>query len=101
MISHFKRLSVPLIVLVVASVLAYDIGLSRGNLEVIVYKFIVFCASLCVVHLSRKALFPYIDLSRLCDIRKDPGGLPYGMEYISLAVFAYYIGMTYILTAVL
>jgi hypothetical protein len=43
------------------------VGISRTNLEVVIFKFLIFCPSLMLVHLSRKVMFPYIDLEKMID----------------------------------
>lgn len=102
---HITRLSWPIIGLILTSVIAFGfVGVSPANFETILFKFLVFCPALCLVHLSRKALFPYIDLGKLVQ-SVSSSNATYSRDLkdgcIIACTFAYYIGMTYVLTAVL
>lgn len=109
--SELARLSWPVLVALLTFFIAFGIvGISQANLEVVLFKFLVFCPALVLVHLSRRTLFPYIDLSQLivstalkARSENDEGDLAFAIKDAAaiLATFAYYIGMTYVLTAVL
>lgn len=107
---ELSRLSWPTLAFLVASLVAFGIiGISRANLEVILFKFLVFCPALVLVHLSRTKLFPYIDLSSLYDETtpqddtddEGPSDLGFALKDVAFIIgtFAYYIGMTYILVS--
>jgi hypothetical protein len=97
--NHIKRLSWPLLFGAVSLILALFVGISRTNLEVVIFKFLIFCPSLMLVHLSRKVMFPYIDLERTIDAY-DEDTLQDGIRdaAVILGVFLYYVVLTYALT---
>jgi len=95
MLDHLKRLSWPMAFFIVAMLITVAVGISLTNLEVIVFKFLVFCPAVILVHLTRKTLFPYIDLQALLEERD-------AMERTSAAavfgVFMFYVVSIYALT---
>lgn len=89
---ELKRIGWPILVGILSLLVAFHVGISQANLETILFKFLVFCPALVLVHSSRRTLFPYIDISMAVDQRRD---------LIVLAMILYYIGMAYVLTAVI
>jgi len=103
MMNNLRRLSWPLGFLAVSLGLAWVVGISRTNLEVIIFKFLVFCPSVILVHLSRKVLFPYIDLKKHLDRFARCSGIAMTAAAIVdgsviLGVFLYYVVLIYALT---
>lgn len=105
-----KRIGWPLIALTVSCLIAGIVGMSHTNFEVIVFKFLIFCPSLILVHLSRKMMFPYIDLRNYVDYNfnapartsEGQGQIVLGWyilrSAVVLGVFLYYVVLTYALT---
>lgn len=73
--------------------IALSLHISQTNIELVVFKFLIFCPAVLLVHAIRKTLFPYVDLKDLID----------GNDCVDaatvLGVFLFYIGMTYILVS--
>jgi hypothetical protein len=94
---ELKRLGAPVLIGLASLLLAARIGISQANLETILFKFLVFCPALMLVHITRIGLFPYMDLSEAMEREgyanedRDRG--------IILAAIIYYVGMTYVLTS--
>ena len=61
--NHLKRLSWPILIFLVCVLVASRVGMSQANFEVIIFKYLIFCPSVVLVHLSRKQLFPYVDMA--------------------------------------
>lgn len=96
---HLKRLVWPIIGGIFALGFALALGVQTHQLEAVVFKFLIFCPSLALVHLSRIALFPYIDLSFcVAHVLRD-AAIPAAIRdaAVTLGVFLYYVGMTAIL----
>ena len=96
---ELKRLGGPILLGLVTLLIALLVGISQANLEVILFKFLVFCPALVLIHISRKSLFPYMDLSEAFERHG------YVNEHrdaaIIIAAIIYYVGMAYVLTAVI
>jgi GTPase involved in cell partitioning and DNA repair len=92
---ELKRVASPIIVGLIAVCIAFLASISRANFEVVVFKFLIFCPALTLVHVSRKLMFPYIDLGKL--IRGPARNTPGGAATIA-GVFLYYVILTYALT---
>lgn len=96
---EIKRLRLEIAVLVLAVFAAWMFGISRSNIEVIVFKFLVFCPAVIVVHSSRRMLFPYLDFGQVLlgegRWTKTPANV---RASIVLGVFLYYAVLIYALT---
>jgi hypothetical protein len=92
--SHLKRLSWPLLVGVASLLIAGIVGISFTNIEVIIFKFLVFCPAVMLVHLTRKVLFPYIDLEELIHTADTTRASAAAV----IGVFLFYVGCIYALT---
>ena len=64
-IYHIGRLKAEIVVFVIAGVGLFYFGISRGNLEVILYKAFLLAVATMLVHVSRHHVFPYIGLRKL------------------------------------
>jgi len=90
--NHLKRLSWPILIFLVCVLVASRVGMSQANFEVIIFKYLIFCPSVVLVHLSRKQLFPYVDMQGLIK-RTDVGGAAW-----TLGLFLFYTVLIYALT---
>ena len=88
-----KRLLWPVLFGAAAWVLGATVGISRGNMEVVLFKFMIFCPSVVLVHLTRKTLFPYIDLEQLIYGEKN-----HQFGAAVLGIFLFYTILIYALT---
>lgn len=94
-----KRLRWELLATVLTIAVVMIAGISRANVEAVVFKFLVFCPAVILVHLSRSALFPYIDLKSVMTGADGWKNQPVNLRAaVILSVFAYYVGLIYALT---
>jgi hypothetical protein len=98
--SELKRIAAPLALFSVAAAFAYAVGISQANLEIIVFKFLIFPLALVTVHIARQHMFPYLDLET--SVFFDPDvTLSAAIKDAAtiLGVFFFYVGMTYVLVS--
>jgi hypothetical protein len=93
---ELKRIASPILIGAVALLIALAFNVSRTNLETVVFKFLIFCPSIALVHVSRRMMFPYINLGRLV---READEIPSSVRAATIAgVFLYYAILTYALT---
>lgn len=73
--------------------IALSLHISQTNIELVIFKFLIFCPALLLVHVARKTMFPYVDLKDLIDGNDSTDAATV------LGVFLFYVGMTYILVS--
>ena len=95
---HLKRLIWPIIFFAVSLLITLIVGISRTNLEVVVFKFLIFCPSVVLVHLARKTLFPYIDLEEFIHPWDRHESHATRDAAVILGVFLFYVVLIYALT---
>lgn len=93
------RTGVPLWTAGVILVLALIIGISKTNLEIILFKFLIFCPAVALVHAIRRTLFSYIDLSAVYDKVVQSETDQTDAAIVFAAIVFLYVAFTYTLVS--
>ena len=103
--AELQRLRWELLVLCACLTVAWFVGMSRANYEVLIYKFLIYTPALILVHSSRRVLFPYIDIKAvMLGTTSERDGVSWKGKSanvraaVVLFMAAWYVGLTSALT---
>lgn len=93
------RTGIPLWIAGVAFAIALLLGISKTNMEVILFKFMIFCPAVALTHAIRLTLFPYIDLSDVYDSVIKSKDEQIDAAILFSAIVFLYVALTYTLVS--